>query len=274
MAAYYRPEYSSAARWSWRAASFSLILFVTAGAGHRYGMVETEGFFWVVGIVFLLAVLGLAFAIHGLGEVWNKGHLGGRRAAGGALVSLVVLAPFVLGVVLLVRYPPLTDISTDLVEPPSLARAQLLRTSRMNVIGPIGEEAAALQLRYYPDVTGRRFEASMERVFAAVVAVVEEAGWKPRTRLPDAVATGEFAFEAEAPTLVLRLPADAAVRLTDEGETVFVDLRLNARYMRHDLGDNARRIRAFMVDLDAEFERQSMRIIDIPPSDGDEDGID
>jgi len=274
MAVQYRREYSSAARWSWRAASFSLVLLVTSGVGHRYGLVETEAFYLVLGIVFLLSVLGLSLSVQGLSDFWYRGDAGGRRAASAALVSVLVLAPFTFGIAQLVLHPALTDISTDLVEPPSLSRAQLLRTPRMNPIVPISDEQATLQLTSYPDVTGRRFEASMERVFSAVVAVVDQSGWKPRTRLPDSVAVSEFAFEAEAPTLILRLPADAAIRLTDEGETVFVDLRLNSRYLRHDLGDNARRIRAFMAELDAEFERQSLRIIDIPPSDGDEDGVD
>jgi hypothetical protein len=72
---------------------------------------------------------------------------------------------------------------------------------------------------------------------------------------------------------LLRFPADAVVRLTDEEESVFVDMRMSNRYLPHDLGENARQIAAFLNELDAEFARQSLRIIDIPPSREDEDPV-
>ena len=144
----------------------------------------------------------------------------------------------------------------------------------MNRIGQISPEAAELQFHSYPEVSGRRYEASMDRVLSAVAAVVAAKRWALRKALPAELEGGEFSFEAEAPTFLLRLPSDAALRLTDEGESVFVDLRLNARYGSHDLGDGARRIHGFMSALDAEFARQTLEIIDIPASDGEEDSVD
>ena len=48
-------------QWHRRAASFLLALFASADACHRYGPVETEAFFWVLGLS--LTVLGPSLAV-------------------------------------------------------------------------------------------------------------------------------------------------------------------------------------------------------------------
>jgi uncharacterized protein (DUF1499 family) len=50
-----------------------------------------------------------------------------------------------------------------------------------------------------------------------------------------------------------------AIRLTDEGETTYVDMRSASRYGRGDFGDNARRIAGFLDALDAEMADQAGR---------------
>lgn len=274
MAANDRRSQSPVARWSWHTAYFTAVLLATSTIGHRYGLVETEALLWILGIVFVLAVVGLVLAWIALADLWTNGNRAGRVAALAASVCVAVLAPYLWGIYLVLRYPPLTDISTDLVEPPAMTRAQRARTPRMNPIVPISDEAAALQLGYYPEVAGRRFDASMDRVLQSLAVVLADSGWTPRTRLPGTIATDEFTVEAEAPSALLRIPGDAAIRLISDEQSVFVDLRLNARYLRHDLAQNARRIAVFMNELEAEFERQSIRIIDIPPSPEDEDPVD
>lgn len=254
------------ARGSWKTACFAVVLLATAVIGHRYGLVQTEGFLWILGLVFVLAVIGLVLSWVAIEDLWANGNRAARIAVLAAPICVALIAPYVWGIYLVLRFPPLTDISTDLVEPPVMARAQLLRTPRMNPVEPIDDEAAALQMRYYPEVAGRRFDASMDRVMQSIAVVVAESGWRPRTTLPDTITTDEFTFEADAPTALLRIPSDAAIRLIADGPSVFVDMRLSTRYLRHDLGYNARRIGAFMTEVEAEFERQSIRIIDIPPS--------
>jgi len=49
----------------------------------------------------------------------------------------------------------------------------------------------------------------------------------------------------------LRFPVDAVVRMTDEGDATYVDMRSASQFGQHDLGDNARRIDDFLSDLDA-----------------------
>lgn len=262
------------AEWARRVSAFSLVLFVTAGIGHRYGLVETVAFLWTLALVGALAVLGLALAAGGFLRLWTHGDKAGRASLTATLLSLFVLVPYAFGAWLYLRLPALTDISTDLEEPPRFVATPNFRDRQMNPIVPIAPEAAAAQMRAYPDVAGRRLDASPDRVLAALASVVAAREWKVRGHMPTSSQMPEVSIEMEAPSFLLRFPADAVVRLTDEDETTFVDMRVAARYGPHDLGANARRIRGFMTDLAAELERQSLEIIDIPPSDGDVDPVD
>jgi len=275
MAAFPQRRVSKTAGWARRLSAFSLVLLVTAGVGHRYGLVETFGFLWTLALVAALALAGLVLAIGGFSQLWRNGDKAGKASLAATLLSLLVLAPYAGAGWLYVTLPALTDISTDLVEPPAFTIAPRLRTAQMNAIGPITPEAAALQMRAYPHVAGRRLDASVERVLAALAPVVAARGWRVHGPMPvSAGGRGEIVIEMEAPSLVLRLPADAVLRLTDEEETTFVDMRMASPYGPHDLGSNARRIETFMAALAAELERQSLEIIDIPPSDGNENPVD
>lgn len=263
------------AAWARGLSRFALVLFVTASIGHRYGMVETVAFFWVLGIVGAIAILTLGLAMGGFAMLWERGARAGKASLSATFVAAAILTPYALGAYNALRYPALTDISTDTVEPPAFRFATQQRDrAGMNPIVPIGREAAEAQLQAYPQVTGRRFDASMERVLSAALAVIAANGWKTYAPPPQEIVTGELSVEMLAPTVVMRYPVDAVLRLTDEGETTFVDMRMNARYGKHDMGDGARRIRGFMADLDAEFERQSLQIIDIPDSPEEEDPVD
>ncbi|RUW16578.1 DUF1499 domain-containing protein, partial [Mesorhizobium sp. M4B.F.Ca.ET.013.02.1.1] len=59
-----------------------------------------------------------------------------------------------------------------------------------------------------------------------------------------------------ARSFVLGLPADVAIRIADDGDTVVVDMRSASRYGRYDLGDNAGRIVDFLGELDQEVAGQ------------------
>jgi len=62
---------------------------------------------------------------------------------------------------------------------------------------------------------------------------------------------GDSFIEALATTTFLAFPVDVSIRITDEGDTTYVDMRSASRYGKHDLGDNAARIAGFLTALDA-----------------------
>ncbi|MDP3527114.1 MAG: DUF1499 domain-containing protein, partial [Hoeflea sp.] len=57
-------------------------------------------------------------------------------------------------------------------------------------------------------------------------------------------------IQYEARTLILGIPQDILIRLVEEEETTFVDMRVATRDGDHDLGLNAELIRSFLQDLD------------------------
>jgi hypothetical protein len=264
MAAFPQRRISRMAVWARSLSAFSLVLLVTAGVGHRYGLVDSYAFLWTLALVALLALAGLLLAAGGFVQLWRHGAKAGMAALAATLMSAAVLTPFAAAGWLYLTLPALTDISTDLDEPPPFRIAPGPRTPQMNALGPITAEAAALQSLHYPQVTGRRLDAPVERVLAALAPVVAARGWRQRGPMLSSARAPDILIEMETPSFLMRFPADAVLRLTDEDETTFVDIRMAARFGPHDLGANARRIAAFMADLAAEVERQSLEIIDIP----------
>lgn len=249
---------SPVAFWAKRTALFSLVLLITDILGHRLGLIEPIAFFWTLGIVFLVALVGMLLAAGGLAHLWESGQRAGRASILAAFILAMVLAPYLLAGYAALAYPPLTDISTDLVDPPSLDEAARLRTGAMNPVVPISGEHAVLQAEAYPEVAGRRYDVSVDQVLNAIWKVAGERGWRPyATGMPPA-GSGEYSYEWYAPSFILGIPTDATVRVRDEGETVFVDMRLNVRYGTHDFSLNARRISRFMTDLDRQIAAQAL----------------
>lgn len=259
MIARFEPKTSGAALWSRRIALFSLVLFVVSALGHRREFIDTFDFLWILLIVAMLAVAALLLVAASFRRVWVRGDHGGGAVAVAVLVSFLVLAPFVVTGIRFFLYPPLNDISTDLVSPPALAMAAKARHGRMNPVGPITREAAARQIAAYPEVTGRRYNASPDDVLSAVDHVIAGKGWKIVSHPALVDGEREYTLEAVAKTLLLGFSSDVAIRLTDEGESTYVDMRSASRYGHGDFGDNAARISKFLDALDAEMAGQANR---------------
>ena len=130
-----------------------------------------------------------------------------------------------------------------LVDPP--------RAGLKEALGPINGIQAALIEDTYPQVDGRRYPLAPDRVLETIQALMARRGWAIIERRGNWQQDREVTIEALAGSYLLRLPADVAVRITDEGETTFVDMRSASHFGAHDLGDNALRIMRFLADLDA-----------------------
>jgi hypothetical protein len=256
MTAILEQRHSRAARWSRGLSNFSLVLFAVACLAHHFGVLETGPFLLVLGIAGFLASCGLALSVLGFSRLWSFGDRGGIDSAFGAFVGLLVLSPFALAAYGAATHPQISDISTDLSDPPVLSYAARTRAGAMNEVAPIGDAAAVAQRLYYPHVVGRRYAMPITQVGDIVSAIIKRRGWRSvGARRPiggPRIPPGEITLEAVAHTALFALPSDVAVRLTDEGETTFVDMRSASRFGSNDLGDNARRIIAFLNDLDLE----------------------
>jgi uncharacterized protein (DUF1499 family) len=244
---------STAARWSRRLAYFSAALLLTSVFGHRMGAVDTIAFFWLLGIVVGLALLAIVLAALGFFQLWEFGDRGGRNSVKGLLTVLVVLAPFVTGGVQFFGLPKLTDVSTDLVDPPRFTNALRERPVQANPVLPFSAQQAAIQIDHYPEITGRRYPLSMATLRDLVETVLDRLGWTEFDSYRAAASGSVMTIEAAAPSPWIGLVSDTAIRLTDEGETTYVDIRSTSRYGLHDLGDNAAKINRFFAALEEEI---------------------
>jgi hypothetical protein len=255
MVGYFERRSSRASLWSRRLAVFAATLFAVSGASHRFGLLETPAFIAVLGLVAVLAGMALLIAVLGLSRVWRAGDAGLGDALAGLSLALLVLAPYAMIAIAGFRYPQLHDISTDLADPPRFVAAFAERGWGTNTLDGIAASDAERQRAAYPDIVGRRYDAPAARVAAAVDALVGKAGWRVIRR--DATGNGETIVEAVALTPLLGYPIDVAIRVTEEGETSFVDMRSASRFGEHDFGDNSRRIANFLSALDAAMADQA-----------------
>jgi Protein of unknown function (DUF1499) len=239
---------SRAAKMALPPAIFAPVLGAVATLFHRLGWMENQNYIIVLFVSFLLALAGAGLALMGLRSLWTRASLGGLRSAAALLFTLPVLVPAGAAVWLASTTAPLSDVSTDLDDPPHFSSLAGARAAA-NVNEP-PRLKPDLQKQFYPAATGRRYQLSADAIHALVVSLVEEAGWTIRGEATFIPGSGEWQIEALVTTPVTGFRDEVIVRLTDEGESTFVDMRSASMFGANDLGTNARRIVDFMKALD------------------------
>jgi uncharacterized protein (DUF1499 family) len=152
-----------------------------------------------------------------------------------------------------VSYPPIHDISTDIVNPPQYVDVLPLRSNAPNstVYGDsprmTAENLGQLTRDAYPDLQPRRFAASPEQVFARALSAVDALGWELVAAVPE-----DGRIEATDTTFWFRFKDDVIIKITREGSETIVNARSLSRVGGGDVGTNARRLRQFFALLDAE----------------------
>ena len=103
----------------------------------------------------------------------------------------------------------------------------------------------------YPDLVPRTYEAKPELVFdAALHAIHRLSRWALAAHRPE---SGEI--RAEATSRLFRFVDDVTILVRDEGGKTVVSVRSASRVGKGDFGQNARNIRAFFEELDAQLRR-------------------
>lgn len=239
---------AATANWSLRLALLPIPLLILAGVMHRLGQIETTPFFVVIAIAWALAAMALVLGGLAMRRIWIDGLQGFGPALAGSLLALAVLA--MPGYVLaeMVHWPRLADISTDPDDPPALG-VLLAQNRQLPGVFEKSEQVAA-----YPDILARHYPVSTGRVFTEAMALVQGRGWTEIVATSPDIENAYANITAVAKTLLLSLPVDVSIRILAEDGGSLVDMRSASRIGAHDLGDNARRIRAFFVDLDAALQ--------------------
>lgn len=185
---------------------------------------------WAAGAGLIAALAGLV--------VWLRRRRGG---AGAVLLGLILSLPVAgLGVTFEIAArttPPINDISTDTDDPPVF---WFTATPSDYPVQNAGPQRAA-----YPDVRPLELPVSADEAFAAALALVEERGWEVLSSDPE-----ESQIEAIATSHLFGFEDEVAIRVIETYTGTRIDMRSRSRLGQIDRGANARRIEAFLSDLE------------------------
>lgn len=243
----YYEHYSRKAKWSYRVAVLSLIVFGTAFVWHRFFSLPTPLALKLFGISVVASIVSLMLGSAALISIWNEGHLGAARASLASFLSLIVLAVPLWSLPSLLTLPRIYDITTDAVTPPAFDRVGRIRQGQAN---PVRYEAsfAAVQAAAYPDIQPLEVQKPVADVYSAVREAVKTLNWKVvDEQAPEQTRTGHI--EAVDRTLLFGFTDDVVLRVTGSAKNARVDIRSSSRFGQHDLGRNAERIRRFMAEV-------------------------
>lgn len=239
---------SRAASWSRPLGAVALPMLALGALGHRHDLVSSEAMFAVLVVGFSLAAAASGLAVYALVDIWESGAAGAGRAIAGLLYAAPVLALLALSLYAVAAYPRLNDVSTDPDDPPEFESL-----TAEHAVAPADAAArVALQREAYPEVTARLYPVGIERLYQAASALVAERGWTVALDRPPS--DSEAVIEAMARTPIFAFADNVAIRLVALPEGTRLDMRSRSRIGEHDLGQNARRILAFLADLDAALQ--------------------
>lgn len=149
--------------------------------------------------------------------------------------------------------PYIHDITTDVQDPPGLSPALIAqRGAESNPVEYHGktlreseQTVADAQLAAYPDLRTLELPLSSDEAMQRIRSLVVDRGWT----LHEADASGNR-IEATATTFWFGFKDDVVFRVRDGGAgKSLVDIRSISRVGLSDMGTNAKRIRALIVDL-------------------------
>jgi MFS family permease len=238
---------SRSAIWALRFAVLAPILLAVSAIAHHSDAIETSAFVVLLAFVVAIAMIGVFFISVSLHSLWTRGRKGGRNVIGAIFLTIVTLGPFIAGGIAGVVFPLQNDVSTDLVDPPLFREeASLTGANPLPIVAGFLKDG-------YPELTGRRYKASPEAIEQTILRVAERFGWKAVTRRGRIGADDLLDFEFSYRVPILHFPGSVILRITDEGDTSFVDVRSRVDYVPHDLGWNAWLIERYLTVLDFEL---------------------
>ena len=247
--------WSAAARWSRRLALFGLVVGLISVALARSGLVDATAALAVLGAAVTITFTGLLLGGAGSVVIWRTGRRGVGSIVGGALLALVLLGYPAWLTAQAIRLPPLTDISTDLIDPPDFARSSRALAARAGMAHEqVPLEAREAQRRAFPNVSPIVLDLDADEVWEIVLKAVAARKWQVVDQVKPGGRIGIGHLDAVDKTLIMGFPEDVTIRVRPLAGQTRIDIRSAARFGRHDFGGNARRIQRFAQELQTQLD--------------------
>ena len=208
--------------------------------GQRIGEFSVrEAFGYIEWIVYASAGVALIAVVAAFVAIRNK-RPGSIAISVLTLIGalLLVWVPYSTRVALRAS-PRLSDITTDMRNPPLFEKTKLLRqASKASNTTDYSNEKAKLQRKFYPDIKPVFLKVSTSEAFERALAAVRRFGW---TIVTADKLIGHI--EAHDTSLVFGFVDDVSIRILTEGTGSRVDIRSSSRIGRRDAAVNANRVR-------------------------------
>jgi uncharacterized protein (DUF1499 family) len=242
---------SRLAIWARRFAMFSVPVAMLAVFIGRTGLLEFEPVLVTLGAALVLALIGILLAFAAFVGIWRDGLDGLGYALVAVLIGIVLLGyPAYLGIKGY-NLPPISDITTDPIDPPRFEAIARVRNRDANPIAYAGLYAAELQHAAYPDIEPLFTDANAQTAYDATMTVLtKRRKWRVIDQRPPLPGRREGHIEAVARTTIMGFPDDVVIRIRADGDGARVDARSASRYGRYDFGTNAARIKTLLDDID------------------------
>ena len=253
--AYIEKPPSPAAVWSARLASFGVAVALLAALLAHFRVIDP-----LIGLVILAAgaifsLLALLLSAAAAVAIWRTGCKGTAMALAGLALGTMVLAYPAYLAARAVRLPLLNDVSTDIADPPEFARsAKALAARGATTPGEVAPATRRAQVAAYPGVQPKVIDAEGDEAFQLVLKTAAARGWRIVDQTAPGGRSGLGHIDAVDRTPIMAFPDDITIRLRPLPGQMRIDLRSASRYGRHDFGTNARRIEAFMEELQAQVD--------------------
>lgn len=249
--------YSDSALWSRRLALFALAVIVTGLALSHLGL-DPSAVLAVLGSAIMLACLAILCAGAAAIAIWRTGRKGiGLLLTGGFIATILLSYPLYLAYQA-VRLPALSDVSTDVDDPPefSLSRhALMMRKGFVPTTASAAEREK--QIAAYPDVEPIILDLDGEDAYQTVLHAITARHWKlVEAHPPGGGRFGIGHVDAIDHSRVLGFANDITIRIRPLAGQTRIDVRSVSRVGRHDFGSNARRIMTFADELKAEANQK------------------
>lgn len=200
-----------------------------------------------------LGCLAIAFALLIAARKMNAGNgitLFNLAAAGALASGIAWYIPSTFQAPEGQSYPPIHDVSTDLVDIPQYIAVMPLRADAPNTTVYGGsprmtpERNAQLQQEAFPDLVPQYYEEEPSVMFERAVSAVDEMGWELVDAAPE-----EGRIEATATTFWFRFKDDVVIRIREDDGKTRIDARSLSRVGGGDAGTNAKRLMKFFEIL-------------------------
>ena len=252
-----REPWSQAALWSRHVAFFAATVAMLATILGRFRVIDPSSALASLGAAVGLSLVALLLFGAACFIIWQTGRRGMSVAAAAALIAMITLAwPAYLAIEAL-RLPTLSDIVTDIDDPPYFSLSRTADAAR-DGFQPraLTPRARAAQRAAYPDVEPIVVDLDADEALSLVLKTAKELGWRLIDQRPPGGRTGDAHADFIDQSLILGLDEDITVRLRPLAGQTRIDLRSATRHGRHDFGANARRIESFAEELQVQLDNR------------------